>query len=40
MVDHGKYERAFLSDPTPHREAVRRTLEWFRRAAEAQRATA
>ena len=40
VVDHGKYERAFGSDPTPHCEAIRRTLEWFRRNARAQRASA
>jgi nucleoside-diphosphate-sugar epimerase len=40
VVDHGKYERAFGSDPTPHHEAIRRTLEWFRHDAKAQRATA
>jgi len=30
IVDHSKYERAFGSDTTPHREAIRQTLEWFR----------
>ena len=30
IIDHNKYERAFGSDTTPHRQAVRQTLEWFR----------
>ncbi len=30
MVDHGKFERAFGANPTPHREAIRQTLDWFR----------
>ena len=30
IVDHGKFEAAFGADPTPHREAVGRTLEWYR----------
>jgi nucleoside-diphosphate-sugar epimerase len=29
IVDHQKYERVFGSDPTPHREAIRRTIAWF-----------
>jgi nucleoside-diphosphate-sugar epimerase len=29
VVDHQKYERVFGSDPTPHREAIRRTIAWF-----------
>lgn len=29
-VDHGKFERAFGASPTPHEEAVRQTLAWFR----------
>jgi nucleoside-diphosphate-sugar epimerase len=29
IVDHQKYERVFGSDPTPHREAIRRTISWF-----------
>jgi nucleoside-diphosphate-sugar epimerase len=29
IVDHHKYERVFGSDPTPHREAIRRTIAWF-----------
>ena len=31
IMDHGKYERTFGGDTTPHREAVRETLDWFRR---------
>ncbi len=43
MVDHGKSERAFGANPTPHREAIRQTLDclrqdtgrlWRRKAAE------
>ena len=30
VLDHGKYERAFGSDTTPHPEAIRQTLEWYR----------
>jgi nucleoside-diphosphate-sugar epimerase len=30
VVDHGKYERAFGANPTPHDEAIRRTIEWYR----------
>jgi nucleoside-diphosphate-sugar epimerase len=31
IVDHSKFERAFGADATPHREAIRRTLDWYRR---------
>jgi nucleoside-diphosphate-sugar epimerase len=30
VVDHSKFERAFGADTTPHREAIRRTLDWYR----------
>ena len=30
VVEHRKYEQAFGSDPTPHREAIRQTISWFR----------
>ncbi|HEY9856110.1 MAG TPA: NAD-dependent epimerase/dehydratase family protein [Stenomitos sp.] len=30
VVDHGKYERAFGNAATPHHEAIRRTLVWYR----------
>lgn len=30
VVDHSKFERAFGADPTPHPQAIRMTLEWFR----------
>jgi hypothetical protein len=30
VVDHGKFARAFGAEPTPHAEAIQRTLEWFR----------
>jgi nucleoside-diphosphate-sugar epimerase len=29
IVDHQKYDRVFGSDPTPHREAIQRTIAWF-----------
>lgn len=31
IVDHSKYEKAFGNHSTPHREAIRKTLDWFRR---------
>ena len=30
VVDHGKFERAFGATPTPHPEAIRQTLAWYR----------
>ena len=30
VVSHSKYENAFGNESTPHREAIRRTLDWFR----------
>jgi nucleoside-diphosphate-sugar epimerase len=30
VVDHSKFERAFGTPPTPHREIVRETLAWYR----------
>ncbi len=30
VVDHTKFARAFGAAPTPHDEAIRRTLDWFR----------
>lgn len=30
IVDHSKFEQVFGANPTPHREAIRRTLGWFR----------
>ena len=30
VVDHSKFRRAFGADPTPHREGIRATVEWFR----------
>jgi len=30
VMDHGKFTRAFGSHPTPHRDAIRQTLEWYR----------
>lgn len=29
VVDHSKYAKAFGADPTPHPEAIARTLAWF-----------
>ncbi len=33
IVDHSKYEQAFGSEVTPHREALQKTLDWFRQRA-------
>ena len=33
VVDHGKYERAFGANTTPHPEAIRKTLDWYRKKA-------
>jgi nucleoside-diphosphate-sugar epimerase len=33
VVDHSKYERAFGFHATPHREAISRTLNWYRQRA-------
>ena len=33
VVDHGKYERAFGINTTPHREGIRKTLDWYRQKA-------
>lgn len=30
VVDHSKFERAFGCKPTPHKEAIRQTLAWYR----------
>ena len=30
IVSHSKYENAFGNESTPHREAIRSTLDWFR----------
>lgn len=40
VVDHSKFERAFGADATPHREAIRRTLDWYRRKAATRGAAA
>lgn len=29
VVDHSKFDEAFGSEPTPHDEAIERTLEWY-----------
>jgi nucleoside-diphosphate-sugar epimerase len=34
IMDHSKFEQAFGSDTTPHREGIRQTLEWLRVTAE------
>jgi nucleoside-diphosphate-sugar epimerase len=33
VVDHAKFERAFGATVTPHREAIRATLDWFAKTA-------
>ena len=33
VVDHSKYQAAFGAESTPHREAIRRTLDWYRQRA-------
>jgi nucleoside-diphosphate-sugar epimerase len=35
VVDHSKYEQRFGASVTPHREAIRQTLDWFRAHPEA-----
>jgi len=36
VVDHSKFAETFAADPTPHEEAIERTLAWYRsRAASA-----
>jgi len=30
VVDHSKFEKAFGAAPTPHRDAIRETVAWFR----------
>ncbi len=35
LVDHSKYEQASGVDVTPHEEAVRQTVEWFKRHPQA-----
>lgn len=32
VVDHGKFARTFGAHPTPHPEAIARTLDWYRTA--------
>jgi nucleoside-diphosphate-sugar epimerase len=33
VVDHAKFARAFGTETTPHREALQRTLDWYRSAS-------
>ncbi|MFX0116422.1 MAG: SDR family oxidoreductase, partial [Candidatus Hodarchaeota archaeon] len=33
IVDHSKFEKAFGDLSTPHREAIRQTLDWFKKSA-------
>jgi len=35
VVAHSKYEQCFGTDTTPHREAIRRTLDWYRQHPQA-----
>lgn len=30
VVDHSKFEKAFGAHPTPHRDAIRATIDWYR----------
>jgi hypothetical protein len=30
MVDHSKFMNAFEFETTPHTEAIRKTLDWYR----------
>jgi hypothetical protein len=30
VVDHSPFAKAFGARPTPHREAIRETLDWYR----------
>ena len=34
VVDHSKYARVFGIEVTPHREAIRQTVNWFRKQPE------
>jgi nucleoside-diphosphate-sugar epimerase len=34
VLDHSKFDAAFGADPTPHREAIERTLDWYRSPGE------
>ena len=34
IMDHSKFERVFGANPTPHRQAIRQTLDWFRQNTE------
>jgi len=36
IVDHSKFEKAFGANPTPHREALRQTVEWYRQHPHAK----
>jgi nucleoside-diphosphate-sugar epimerase len=36
IVDHSRFERAFGARTTPHREAIRETVAWFRERAAAR----
>ncbi len=36
VVDHTKYEQAFGSAVTPHREALQKTLDWFRQRVSSE----
>lgn len=34
VMEHSKYQAAFGADTTPHREAIRKTLDWYRQKAD------
>jgi nucleoside-diphosphate-sugar epimerase len=36
VLDHSKFEHAFGGSPTPHAEAIRQTLDWYRQRLAAQ----
>jgi len=36
VVDYSKYESVFGNESTPHREAVRKTVDWYRRRVSQQ----
>ena len=39
IVDHSKFEKVFGDISTPHREAVRKTLQWFKAAGRREKAS-
>jgi hypothetical protein len=37
VVDHSKFATAFGAHPTPHRQAIATTLDWYRRNGRSTR---